>query len=121
MLQPRLLPKELFDKLRNSGITELNLEWEGGSDEGYLHINLRDDSGRWVRGSPDLIEEIDDWSWKTYQYSGAGDGNPYGDSMTYDLENRMVYISEWYTQRIDEDADTHSFDELFVEKMKEIN
>ena len=39
-LEPKPLKKEIFDKARELGITEIQLEFQGGSDEGWVYVNF---------------------------------------------------------------------------------
>lgn len=51
--------------------------------------------------SDSLENEIENWAWEVYQYSGAGDGDDYGDDITYDLKEGTATSSNWYTSRYD--------------------
>ena len=93
------ISKELYNKLTAAGITSVTLNFSGGNDEGYLDVIIephRDPSDDDVRN---LIKEIEDWAWGVYSYSGAGEGIDYGDNIEYDLVNKKVKTSEWYTER----------------------
>lgn len=93
--------KELYNKLTASGITEVQLSFSGGNDEGYLDVTVYphlDPSDEAVRN---LIKEIEDWAWSVYSYSGAGEGIDYGDDIVYDLVNKKVRTSEWTMERTD--------------------
>jgi hypothetical protein len=96
------LPKKIFDKALSLGITEIHLNFSGGNDEGYVNVNLVDEYNQ------EFANEIENWAWETYDYSGAGDGNDYGDDIIYDLKNKKATVSSWYTARTQgdtEDAD----------------
>lgn len=89
------LPKKIYKKAKALNITNICLQFEGGNDEGYLYIDL---------GSPksnDVLEfekEIEDWAWSVYSYSGAGDGSPYGDNITYNLEQKTAAYQGWFSE-----------------------
>ena len=92
------LSKAIYDKAKSLGITKIELNFSGGDDEGYLNIETSPeyDSG--------FESEIKDWVWSVYDYSGAGDGNSYGDNVIYDLETGKVTTDEWYHVVQNEDA-----------------
>ena len=46
---------------------------------------------------PNFEMQVEDWVWDHYDYSGAGDGTPYGDVVYYDLVNKKITTQEWYT------------------------
>lgn len=87
------LSKKIFKKAMSLGITEIHLNFSGGNDEGYVNVNLMGEH------SDEFAQEIEDWAWKTYSYSGAGDGSDYGDNVIYDLANKKASVSPWYTFR----------------------
>jgi hypothetical protein len=105
-LTPKPLPKAIYDKAKSLGVAEIYLGFSGGSDEGYLDIRIYRGidqiSGlREVVLNDDLEAEIDNWAWIAYEYVGAGDGNSYGDDITYDLHANTVSSCDWYTARTD--------------------
>ena len=51
--------------------------------------------------SYDFEKEIENWAWDVYQYNGGGDGDDYGDDITYDLKDGTATSSNWYTSRCD--------------------
>jgi hypothetical protein len=61
----------------------------------------------------DFANQVEDWAWEVYSYSGAGDGSDYGDDITYDLVKNKVSTSEWYTsvERGSEDDNDIEIDE----------
>lgn len=87
------LSKEIYEKAVSLGIKEIQLQFSGGSDEGNLHVSCYPDARY------EFEQEIEEWAWETYAYSGAGDGSDYGDDITYDLVNKKARCSEWYTAR----------------------
>ena len=110
-MQP--IKKELFEKLLAAGVESFILHWSGGDDQGYLSVTINYEDGRSDYNSA-LYQEIEDWAYNAYCYSGAGDGTPYGDDYTYDIANRRVSHSEWsmvrqeignYSDKLDIDTD----------------
>ena len=91
------LTEEIFNEAKRLGIKRIALSFSGGNDEGYLDVTTEPycSSNDWFE------DKIKDWAWGAYDYSGAGDGNEYGDDIVYDIENRKVSTSEWYMQRQD--------------------
>jgi len=98
------LSKAIYDKAKTLGYTKIILKFSGGNDEGYLYTELEPDIAQ--IDNYDFIKEIEDWVWKVYDYSGAGDGSDYGDTITYDLENGNVSTQEWYHVVKEEEEET---------------
>ena len=100
-MQAQPLSKDIYNKAKELGIEKIHLAFSGGSDEGHLYVELspfeKDKDGS-------FSSEIEDWVWGVYDYSGAGDGNCYGDNITYDLVEGKVSTSEWYHVVKDEDT-----------------
>jgi hypothetical protein len=97
------LSKDIYNKAKELGIEKINLAFSGGSDEGNLRVELFP----WEKGEDgSFSSEIEDWAWEVYSYSGAGDGNDYGDNITYDLVEGEVSTSEWYHIVKEEDTGT---------------
>lgn len=92
---PMPLPRELYKKALQKKIQKIVLEFEGGDDEGCLHINFWDQQGEWVYDER-LAKKIEKWAWDAYDYSGAGDGSRYGDKVVYNLEKMTVTVDEWW-------------------------
>lgn len=88
------LKKELYERAKSLGATAIVLHFSGGSDEGFLEVELQglDYAGE----GKSLWGEVEDWAWEVYEYSGAGDGTTYGDDITYDLVANKVSSQEWY-------------------------
>jgi hypothetical protein len=90
------LPKSFYEEAKQLGVKKILLEFSGGSDEGYLEVSVDpgycDDDG-------DFSDKIEDWAQEAYSYGGAGDGNAYGDNVTYDLEEDTVTHDDWYTSQ----------------------
>lgn len=89
------LNKELYNTLIAAGVTSFTLQFQGGSDEGYLNVIIDSKNQLDITNHRDLEKLIEDWAWDTYGYSGAGDGNDYGDNITYNLETLKVDWKEW--------------------------
>ena len=85
------IPKAIYDKAKELGITEIVLRFSGGNDEGNLSVEHNGETFY-----SELEREIEDWAWKAYEYNGAGDGTDYGDDITYNLESNEVSTEEWY-------------------------
>jgi hypothetical protein len=86
------LKKAIYDKAKELGITNILLKFSGGHDEGYLDVEFDD----YKKYNQDFVNEIEEWAWEVYSYSGAGVGNEYGDNINYDIENNKVSTSEWH-------------------------
>ena len=84
------LSKSIYNKAKKLGIDLIILHFSGGSDEGYLSIETS------PKHNQEFNEEIDEWAWSAYHYSGAGDGSDYGDDITYNLKTNEVSTEEWY-------------------------
>lgn len=94
------LNKNIYNRAVKLGIEKITLRFSGGSDasdprgsgEGFLDVEVSPPS--YSKKNYRLISDIEDWAWQVYSYSGAGDG---GDDIEYDLVNKKVSTSEWYT------------------------
>jgi hypothetical protein len=95
------LNKQIYDKAKELGVEKIELKFEGGSDEGYLYIDIYPEES----DKDGLAGIIEDWAWEVYSYSGAGQGNDYGDTITYNLKEGKATTSEWYMTRVDGDED----------------
>jgi hypothetical protein len=93
------LKKSIYNKAKEQGIEQIILHFSGGSDEGYLDVETEP---KWDQ---DLASEVEEWAWEVYDYSGAGEGNDYGDDIVYDLKEGKVTTSEWFTSRQEGDTD----------------
>lgn len=91
------LNKEIYDAAVKMGITKITLNFSGGSDQGHLDVDLGKYSD--TVEYRDLESKVETWAWDAYEYSGAGDGSDYGDDIEYDLVNKKVMTSEWFTAR----------------------
>lgn len=97
------LSKKIYDKAVSLGITQIELKFSGGSDEGYLNVYVNDERG--FSSNTELEQEIEGWAWQAYGYSGAGDGNDYGDDVVYDLVEKTATASSWSMQRTEGDSE----------------
>ena len=109
------LSKELYDQAKKLGVSKIIVNWEGGSDNGYCNIDLEgatffsDNSGatETLRPSQSQMDRfrdaVDNWASREFNYSGAGEGIPYGDTYTYDLDSGLVTHSSWHMQRVEGD------------------
>ena len=97
------LSKKIYDKAVALGITQIALHFSGGNDEGYLSVYLNNEKG--FSSNTELEQEIEEWAWEAYGYSGAGDGNDYGDDVVYDLLNKTASASSWSMQRTEGDSE----------------
>ena len=90
------LSKELFNEAIRLGIYTITLNFSGGSDEGYLDIDI-------VPDNSEFEKKVELWAWEVYSYSGAGEGYSYGDTIEYDIENMKSKHSDWYYERTEGD------------------
>lgn len=93
------LPKALYERAKKDEVAKIHLEFSGGNDQGYLNVNL-DREGKGKCKDSNLAKDIELWAEDEYQYSGAGDGNDYGDNITYNLVNNKVSVEEWHMSRV---------------------
>lgn len=101
MEQIRPISKAIYEKAKSLGIETISLQFTGGSDEGALQVDVDP-----YDSSHNFEKEIENWAWEVYEYSGAGDGDDYGDDITYNLKDGTVSSSNWYTSRCDGDNET---------------
>lgn len=103
------LPKKFYDRAVAAGVASIHLSFSGGSDEGFLDIELRraEDARDAELGQlrTALETDLEEWAWEVYSYSGAGAGNDYGDDIVYDIKSKFAQHSDWCMQR--QDGDTH--------------
>lgn len=107
-LSPIPLPKKIYEKAKELGVSSIELGFSGGDDEGHLYVQLveskTDDLVKIVRRKQQLSTletDIETWAFDAYRYSGAGDGNDYGDNVTYNLETMKASVSSWMMERVD--------------------
>ena len=94
-IQP--LPARIVAKAKQLKIEIITLNFSGGSDEGCLNVDV--DSSQDTVAPQDFINEIENWAWEAYSYSGAGEGSDYGDDITYDLKAGTASCRDWWTDR----------------------
>jgi hypothetical protein len=97
------LSKKIYDKAVSLGITQIELKFSGGNDEGYLNVYVNTQEG--FASNTEFEQEIEGWAWEAYDYSGAGEGNDYGDDVVYDIVNKKVTIESWYMARTQGDGE----------------
>ena len=103
---PPPLPMKLMTRALTLGVSEIRLNWSGGSDEGHLYVDLRNEDrktiypGSTVEGMRDFRTEIEEWGYDTIPYNGAGDGRSYGDIIGYNLKEGTVTTETWWTEEI---------------------
>jgi len=106
IITPPPLPMKLMTRALSLGVGVIVLNWSGGSDEGHLHIDLRNEDGKriyygsTVEGMEDFRIEIEEWGYDTIDYNGAGDGSSYGDVIRYNLKEGTVSTETWWTEEI---------------------
>ena len=96
-MQIEPLSKKIYDKAVALGVSQIELKFSGGNDEGYLTVYVNTQEG--FESNAELEQEIEGWAWEVYGYSGAGDGNDYGDDVVYDLLKKTATASSWSMQR----------------------
>jgi hypothetical protein len=111
-MKPEPLPQGLFKKAADLGVGRIVLSFEGGNDEGYLYVSVSPSDEAARQDVANLTQDIEDWAWDVYSYSGAGEGRAYGDEIDYDLIKKTIDTSEWYHEAHYEDALTYRMDEL---------
>jgi hypothetical protein len=102
-MQIEPLSKKIYDKAVALGISQIELKFSGGSDEGYLsvYVNGQDE----FESNTEFEQQIEGWAWEVYGYSGAGDGNDYGDDVVYDIVNKKATSESWYMARTGGDSE----------------
>jgi len=125
-LSPIPLPKKLYEKAKELGVGSIELEFRGGNDEGHLYVQTveskTDDLVKIVRRKQQLSTlamDIETWAFEAYEYSGAGDGNDYGDDVTYNLETMKASVSSWMMVRKDFEPDPEVSIEIETENENE--
>ena len=107
MMDIQPFSKELFELVKAAGIKSVELRFSGGSDQGYLDVNIEP----YESSTAELATKIEKWAWDVYHYSGAGDGSDYGDNITYNFETGKVEVESWYSEPQSE----YSSDDLEIE------
>jgi hypothetical protein len=107
MIQP--LPTKIHQRAVELGVTAIELRFSGGSDEGYLNVFAvvpqTSQSKAHAVEACTFEEEVEEWAWEAYSYNGAGDGDDYGDDITYDLVKNQVSHQPWLMERRDQEED----------------
>jgi hypothetical protein len=105
------LSKELFEKATKHGVETIELRFSGGDDQGYLNVVAEGENLTFSSVDSFYLQklqsEIEEWAWNVYDYSGAGDGTDYGDTIVYDLKNKTATHSYW-EMRPHKESDTPS-------------
>lgn len=104
-ITPPPLPLKFMTRALTLGISGIQLNWSGGSDEGHLYIDLRNEDRKPIYGSTDegivnFRTEIEEWVYDAIPYNGAGDGSSYGDIICYNLKEGTVSTEVWWTEEI---------------------
>jgi hypothetical protein len=94
-IQP--LPSRIVARAKQLKIEIITLNFSGGSDEGYLNVDV--DSSHEVVAPSDFLNEVETWAWDAYHYNGAGEGSDYGDDITYNLKDGTASCQDWWTDR----------------------
>lgn len=119
------LPREIYAAAFDLDVTAIHLHFSGGNDEGNLNVDVDTKEREFLTAyqaeykaqadGADEAEEkrqlalfacitkIENWANEAYDYSGAGDGNDYGDDITYDLARNKIVSTEWFMRRQEDD------------------
>ena len=105
------LPRHLLERAKELGVEIIELDFNGGSDEGHLNVHVgkklvQDEVFKPVETPHEWLkfgQDIDEWAWSVYEYSGAGEGDDYGDDIVYDLIENKVTTHDWYMERTEGD------------------
>ena len=104
------LSKKIYDTAVNLKVQIIKLHFSGGSDEGFLDIELDGMiEAPYNNELRQFEEDVQQWAWDVYSYNGAGEGIDYGDSIIYDLSNKLAYIEEWWYERQENETDNEPF------------
>lgn len=110
MMEIKPLSKKIYDAALELKVEMIRLNFSGGSDEGYLDIEL--DGLYEERYSDELTkfeQDIEKWTWDVYSYNGGGDGTDYGDSIIYDLNNKTAHTEQYWYERQENESEDESF------------
>ena len=102
------LSKKIYDKAVALGISQIELKFSGGNDEGYLNVYVNKQDG--FESNTEFEQEIEGWAWEAYGYSGDGDGNDYGDDVLYSITSKTATVSSWSMQRTEHEPTNSSFE-----------
>lgn len=108
------LPDDIMDELKAHKVKTITFNWSGGSDEGYLNLDIEQskDATTKLNWEHDLYKKIEKWAWENDGYNGAGDGHDYGDDVCYDLETNTVTHETWYMERTERGQGEYRYQEL---------
>lgn len=107
------LNSEIIKIAKLLGISVITLEFSGGSDEGYLSVEIspwpKSKAGKDAAAA--LVNTIEKWAWDAYDYNGAGDGQDYGDNIVYEIFADKVRAThnEWYMVQKEGDPTSQTF------------
>ena len=104
------LSKKIYDTAVSLKVEMIKLNFSGGSDEGYLDIEL--DGMIEAPYNDELTQfetDVEKWAWDVYSYNGAGVGIDYGDSIIYDLNNKTAHTEMWWYERQEDGSDDEAF------------
>lgn len=112
------IPASLFNQLKQNKVDRLTINLTGGDDEGILNIEFQP----WPEG--DLVgwhleRIVTDWVYNNFEFSGAGDGTPYGTDYVYDLNKGTFTSQEWAMIVDSKDENEHKFEVVEEEKINE--
>jgi hypothetical protein len=99
------LSKEIVEECKENKVECVKLEFTGGSDEGYLNVDMLP----WKENLESLCKKIEEWAWQHYEYSGAGCGGDYGDDISYNIADNSAMHEYWQTERSYQDHGTTYF------------
>lgn len=102
------LKREHYERAQKLGIKKIMFNFSGGSDEGFLDVNYEPNienikSKDWMKVRI-LLDELSDWAWSVWHYSGAGCGSDFGDDIEYDLENKSASHIGWQMEIVSKDV-----------------
>jgi hypothetical protein len=102
-IQP--LKQKHYDKAKELNIEKIIFSFSGGSDEGYLEVYLysRNILPREARVA--FTEDLEEWAWSVWEYSGAGIGREYGDNIEYNILDMVANSREWWLKEKIEDVE----------------
>jgi hypothetical protein len=102
-------PHNLALALAEKEIERVEISFSANGDEAYVDIGLYTDDGRlWGmvhHKNVDLRRVLLEWVADAYEYSGDGEG--YGDVVTYDFLNNTVTHVYWYDEREEGESSKH--------------
>ena len=110
MMEIKPLSKKIYDAALELKVEMIRLNFSGGSDEGYLDIELDGMiEAPYNNELRQFEKDVQQWAWDVYSYNGAGEGIDYGDSIIYDLSNKLAHTEEWWHERHEMETDHEAF------------